>query len=1320
MLRLITVTVIFITLAIVENKVYLHNTNDGLEIQHYDCVLAQSLLYCRRPKEPINLTRDNDNQSCTQNGGQLHRFGELQVKNITVSTVLHQWRSTLERVEQYSSYLKGIHRLDGCLCQCLHPGAFGKNCEYQLSSGETFEETLIWQLTMRENNPQPVPTHSSVVCYETLGCHSGLLCLDWREICDGIQNCLEGRDEENCDLLEVNQCDSEDEYRCSNGMCIPDEFFLDGELDCLDWSDEMQLKNHQDCSRESVNALCDDHLCPPNQWSCGDGECISDRLAFLGLSISTTCASRRDHYFTCETYSKTAQWTMPNGRCYRGKGYVTPSVMNDSAEELCKYLLKCALSGGAEKGCLCNNISQCVARLQQACSSLDIEYPRGAVVTPYTFFFYNRTRNWSSKLPDFLLINGTVRCRGSLVSVTKFIPFDVNLDARRAIENHFCRPFLSNSSSLEIVPSGQQCHHVNESIAQCSEWNQCLSLARIKDGYEDCLNGRDELDQTQTEIEKSCARVRRHRFRCSVGQPTCLSVARIGDGLDQCRNGRDELWTGMRRPLFSIRCNGRSQDECSLLRQYIDQSSKSFNGNEVPSKIEIPFRSYCDTFDDLEMREDENLLECDQQWVCSDDHWRCQTGQCIDKNWFEDWEWDCPDASDEHGKFNSTTQKALQAASRYNFANRSYFIPSTCPQSHPFLCLSANATRQGFSCFNLSQIGDGHIDCAGAQDERNTLQGCSSSSILGYEFLCASTNHCVPYYRHCLTEKDRCLNRSDDQHWCDRQHRPLDCSNPNDFICFDGECIRQGRCNWQLECPFAEDEYMCDYESTFLATPIPYRKTKRFSQGTKANVLQFSPYPVDANITRVDSHSITEKSNTPSSSSSSLLSPYWCNRGLGVLMSPKTDSIVCFCPPQYYGDKCEYHSDRLSVVLHLDLSQSTYDDGNHPEILLKLVVLFVLNGEVLDRDQFHLHPSSQITDTLKKKKKFISHFVYPRSFLALKQRRQRFFNRSSLLDAHRSFSIRVELYQIRLHGEPALIAVWNYPISFDYLPVSRLAQILRLSSSVAERRQNPCSSRPCHPNEQCHPLMNNKSQYICLCQTNFTGKNCSEGDGHCVEGYCASESLCQANSQSALPFCLCPSNRYGQRCSIEHDLCFSNPCLNNGSCFPDSQPSSVICLCTREYSGNRCERKRASIHLSLSTNLPYLGAVTQFFDIDTLSLDLLLLDQQVFKRLPPQIDYYHRDQTTMTGVVLIKIYSSPDKHSSADLHLLSLHLDVFSLIGTTEISPIDRCSHLRSFANSNFFTSLQSFRSSFFSFRFFTYSISSDLSRQSSSSVFPR
>ena len=1289
------ILLLLVTFIFVKSELFLHHTYNGVQIQSFDCVFVHSpsIFYCRRPKEPIvDLVRkqENDTKSCLQNGGQMHLFSELRLNNVTINTLHHhRWTTTIEQLEEYSLFWKDPSLSDGYLCQCLKMGAFGINCEYQLPIGKTFEETLQWQLAMRAKSPEEVQMYGDVVCYEMLKCQSGVLCLDWREICDGIQQCLEGQDEENCDLLEMNICD-DDEYRCDNGMCIAEEFFLDGEYDCLDWSDETELKNDRDCPQKSVSTECDDHCCSANKWSCGDGQCIADRLHFQKMVADWTCVSGRDQYFNCETHLTKMQWTMPNGRCHRGERHEASSVTNRSVVEQCEYLLRCTLSRGGEKNCLCNSISQCAERLKEDCLLPVIQYPRGTIVTPYTLFIYNPTRSWKNSRPDWILINGTVRCRHFLVTVKKFIAFDINLDVRRMIEEHFCRSSLSNISSPENIVTNQQCHRANESTDRCDEWNGCLSVTRINDGQWNCLNRRDEVDQTEMQIEKSCAHVRRHRLRCSTEQPTCLSVKILGDLYANCQNEFDELWFGVGRTLSSINCHDRSQDECSLLRRYIEQSWTSAKNREIGVERRIPFRSYCDTFKNLETQKDEDLTECQQWWICLDSQQRCVSGQCFQAKWADDMEWDCVDASDEYGLLKSLGALALYHASVHNFNNRSYFVPDQCNESDPFLCLASHATRQGFSCFNLSQISDGHIDCAGAIDERNTLRHCSHSSVLGYNFQCPSTNTCIPYWLHCFRDDYRCPNRSDDRLLCERQQGPSDCSYVKDFVCFDGQCFNGGRCNGHLDCPFGEDEYMCDYRSSSLNTLWPYRLVKRFEQGTEPNILRFSPYPADGNITQLDSHSITTlapliTSNIPLNSPS-LLSPFWCNRGLGLLIS-HNDSIVCFCPPQYYGGKCEYHAGRLSVLLHLDLSESIFINEDDPTILLKLLVLFIHNDEeVLQRDQFHFHPSIEVNHLYQntgRKKKIISHFVYPRTFV---NRQQRFFNRSSLLSNERPFSLRIELYRTIMNKEqqPSLISVWSYPLSLDHLPVTRLAKVLHLASSSA----NPCSSRSCsHPNEECHPLMNNKSRFICLCKTNFTGDHCSIRNPLCDQQYCHSTSLCQ--SRSPLPFCLCSANRFGQRCSLEHVACLSNPCLNNGSCFPDSHPDHVICLCTKEYAGSQCQWKRASIHLSLSTHLSYAGVVIQFFDIHLSSLDLILVRQQVFKSLPDDIDFYYpgEQQTVITGIVLVKLYSSHQEDLLSELHLLSLYVNVFSLVGTTEISPINQCSHVRSFIPGNLYQS---------------------------------
>ena len=1277
------ISLLLIILICVENQIYLQETNDGLSVEFFDCVLVQSLLYCRRPEEPFDLSRENDITLCHLNGGQLHRFSELHSKNISVSTVLHRWKSSLERVDQYARFRRGgVGEWDGYVCQCVDSSSFGKNCEYRLPMGKTFAETLHWQLAMRMNSSNQVQMFGEIVCYQRVACDSGLLCLDWREICDGVQQCMSAVDEENCDLLEMNRCDPEEEYRCMNGMCIPEEFFLDGEFDCLDWSDELQFKEDHKCSEEGASDECDDRVCPPQRWSCGDGQCIEDRLAFQKGIPNRTCHSRRDQHFICEAHGSAYAWTMANGRCFENEKYHESRVVHDNKEQLCEYLLKCVLSLGHEEHCPCDKNFECVDDLKRECPLSFLQYPRGALLSPSMFLIYDLTGDVVTYYPNFVLINGTVRCRGFLLNVTRTISFERDLNVRELIEELFCTPARRNISSAENVDSEQQCHRANESSDRCEEWNPCMSSSRVRDGWINCLNGRDELDQTEMEIERNCGHVRAHRFRCSLAEPTCLSVMTLGNQLDDCQNRFDEVWFGNGRKLLEIHCNERVKDECSLLRQYIAQSWTSNNRDERRVERHIPFRFYCDTLANLASREDEDLAECRRWWVCPEEKWRCLTGQCLDKEWILDHDWDCADASDEHPTLIAQTQSILRRIFPDNSSNQSSTFPTSCNESHSFLCPSPRVSSARVSCITLDQIGDDHIDCAGAIDERNTFPHCShSTATLEYNFLCPSTKSCIPYSRHCQNNT-RCHNRSDDETWCERPNGRGSLITPIDAVCFDGQLIEDGRCNRIIDCFFGEDEYMCEHWGFSERIPDTYREGKESLARSAHHILRLSRYPTDVNVTLLNSDSLSGTEvgeNSSSSSSSSSLSPFWCNRGLGALL--RNGSIVCFCPPQYRGEKCQYQTDRLSLLLSLDLSPQSAIDST---TVLRVLLLFLFANQTLLTQQFHLRPALDITSH-SLQRKIRTHFLYPRSSSFGDHRVQRLTNRSSLLHTH-PYSIRIEIYETRRSSQPVLVAVWRYPIFFDHLPVFRLAKILRFPGSVDQH--NPCSSRPCSAeHEECHSLINDPSNYLCLCKANFTGKNCSQVDSRCLHGFCALGSLCKGNERGLLrgvdsvPLCLCPADRSGARCEIEADVCLSHPCLNNGSCFAHSQLTGVICLCTEEYFGKKCEERRPYLRLSLAASSSYVGAVLQYFHLDSTSLHLILVVQQVFPRLPRWIEFY-ADQTILPEIILAKVYSS-STDSSPDLYLLSSQQNAISLQGRTEISEINRCPHLRTFSNGN-------------------------------------
>lgn len=103
----ITTFTIWVSILIptVKSQIYLYDARDNLQVEFYDCFLYESIKYCRRPSTPIDLFRDHDTMACQQNGGILHRFSQLRLRNVSITTLLHDWRSSLDRVEKYSSFL---------------------------------------------------------------------------------------------------------------------------------------------------------------------------------------------------------------------------------------------------------------------------------------------------------------------------------------------------------------------------------------------------------------------------------------------------------------------------------------------------------------------------------------------------------------------------------------------------------------------------------------------------------------------------------------------------------------------------------------------------------------------------------------------------------------------------------------------------------------------------------------------------------------------------------------------------------------------------------------------------------------------------------------------------------------------------------------------------------------------------------------------------------------------------------------------------------------------------------------------------------------
>jgi hypothetical protein len=176
--------------------ILLHHTESSPSLQYFDCIYytkasipnaIQGVKYCRQLFDSLPSHLDH-NPAC-QNGGQLLRFEELSDLNLSISDIL-RWSSSMEQVDRYSKYLSNstFYIEDAFICNCTNPSTFGKFCEYTFYGGSTtFDEEIKKQFRPLERADISIGSqlHRNRPCYMTLACYTGLMCLDWRHVCDG-------------------------------------------------------------------------------------------------------------------------------------------------------------------------------------------------------------------------------------------------------------------------------------------------------------------------------------------------------------------------------------------------------------------------------------------------------------------------------------------------------------------------------------------------------------------------------------------------------------------------------------------------------------------------------------------------------------------------------------------------------------------------------------------------------------------------------------------------------------------------------------------------------------------------------------------------------------------------------------------------------------------------------------------------------------------------------------------------------------------------------------------------------------------------------
>ncbi|CAF3796622.1 unnamed protein product, partial [Rotaria sordida] len=329
--------------------------------------------------------------------------------NVTVEQLL-SWSAPIDLIEKYVFYINQSDTNNMLSTEtfynCTKPW-FGTQCQYSFGLGMTMSLDNIIRSILQEKflNDQMGEIVQNLTCYTHIKCYRGssLICLDWREICNGHIDCIdEGNDENQCFELKINQCD-ENEYRCDNGLCIPKDFWRDdgNNPECLDGSDELKIdtNNYMEHCVKDPTFRCEDLSCSLkfNEFTCGDGRCTTydgscnnGRLDLFKESLSNK--GRKDKE---EDLTSTPFQNICNGNLDQEIKLI--DGRNHSDETDCEYWPCNNLYSRCDATWACSN-----GKDEDDCIKSDCPYNTRPCISPlnYTLFFCQCSSDWGGRLCD--------------------------------------------------------------------------------------------------------------------------------------------------------------------------------------------------------------------------------------------------------------------------------------------------------------------------------------------------------------------------------------------------------------------------------------------------------------------------------------------------------------------------------------------------------------------------------------------------------------------------------------------------------------------------------------------------------------------------------------------------------------------------------------------------------------------------------------------------------------------------------------------------------------------------------------------------------
>ncbi|CAF3691982.1 unnamed protein product [Rotaria sp. Silwood1] len=496
--------------------------------------------YCIRSVGlPSNLLVNNEKHVIH---GTSITFETLQRENIT-SQQLYLLSAPIDVIERYQAFLENSQ--SSVSTQIFNNCSelwFGEYCQYSFNLTLSFYDIVrayLFHMSLENDKLSKNET-----CYTFIECNRGPppSCIDWREICDGKIDCLDdGRDEVDCEQLHMNEC-KEDEFRCSNGFCIPKEFFNDEPdyPDCIDRSDEQYSNNEYyfsgdtECHTDPTFS-CEETKCRNERMlSCGDGQCTMDQ-----------CWNRREVTLSRVKLSRHENLHLSLD-CWRSL-----ICLKDPFSDLENLLhqVKCPDHNDNENifrnSCLsffffpAQPILLSHVRFAYA-NNLSNEYENG-VLLPHYICYDQELCEW---LPATVLIDGAT-CRHVFELDIRISLANTETFEKRIL-NFFLKCSTTNITYINCPKSKPY---------RCANSSKCIALNRLVDGFFDCFQGDDE------QIINSCQLPDiDYRFRC-LSEHKCVPRIRVHTEIPICVGQEDRKFTRGSYQLnfhisFTTLCNG--------------------------------------------------------------------------------------------------------------------------------------------------------------------------------------------------------------------------------------------------------------------------------------------------------------------------------------------------------------------------------------------------------------------------------------------------------------------------------------------------------------------------------------------------------------------------------------------------------------------------------------------------------------------------------------------------------------------------------------------------------------------------------------------